>query len=101
ALPTPALFALKGLDVFACPWKKPEVAREQVQMMYIFKENATPEMKEHFLGMMHTVWSSASEFIKSYHTQKAKEINPVSQEVCFRAMMAAIKDLELIGENTH
>ncbi|MBD3662004.1 MAG: family 20 glycosylhydrolase [Arenibacter algicola] len=101
ALPTPALFALKGLDVIACPWKKPEVAREQVKMMYNFRENASPEMKEHFLGMMHTVWSSASEFIKSYHSQKAKEINPVTQEACFRAMMAAIKDLELIGENTN
>ncbi|RAJ07046.1 family 20 glycosylhydrolase [Arenibacter echinorum] len=101
ALPTPALFALKGLDVIACPWKKPEVAREQVKMMYNFRENASPEMKKHFLGMMHTVWSSASEFIKSYHSQKAKEINPFTQEACFRAMLAAIKDLELIGENTN
>ena len=101
ALPTPALFALKGLDVVACPWKKPDVAKEQVNMMYKFKENATPEMKEHFLGMMHTVWSSASEFIKSYHTQKNKEINPVTQEACFRAMMAAIKDVERIGKNVN
>jgi N-acetyl-beta-hexosaminidase len=94
ALPTPALFALKGLDVVACPWKKPDVAREQVKMMYDFKKNASPEMKEHFLGMMHTVWSSAGEFIKSYHTQKAKEGNPNTQEACFKAMLAAIKDLE-------
>ena len=94
ALPTPAMFALKGLDVIACPWKKPEVAKEQVKMMYNFKENATPEMKEHYLGIMHTVWSSANEFIKSYHSQKAKEINPNTQEDCFRAMLAAIKELE-------
>ena len=58
-------------------------------------------MKEHFLGMMHTVWSSASEFIKSYHAQKDKEINPVTQEACFRAMMAAIKDVENMGKNVN
>tara|TARA_R110000868_G_scaffold257575_4_gene514835 strand:+ start:24587 stop:25687 length:1101 start_codon:yes stop_codon:yes gene_type:complete len=98
ALPTPAMFALKGLDVIACPWKKPEVAKEQVKMMYNFRENATPEMKEHYLGIMHTVWSSANEFIKSYHSQKAKEINPTTQEACFRAMLAAIKELESIAQ---
>ena len=101
ALPTPALFALKGLDVIACPWKKPDVAREQVKMMYNFKENATPEMEEHFLGVMHTVWSSAGEFIKSYHDKKAKEADPATQEACFRAMLAAIADLEQMDKSTN
>ncbi len=95
ALPTPALFALKGLDVIACPWKKPQVAREQVKMIHNFKENSTPEMKRHFLGVMHTVWSSASGFIKSYHTQKDKEMHPATQEACLRAMLAAIKELNI------
>jgi hypothetical protein len=101
ALPTPALFALKGLDVIACPWKKPEVAREQVNMMYNYKENATPEMKQHFLGIMHTVWSSAGEFINSYHAKKAKEAHPETQEACFRAMLAAIEDLEQMVKSTN
>lgn len=101
ALPTPAMFALKGLDVIACPWRKPEVAVEQVKMMYNFKKNATPEIKEHLLGTMHTVWSSASEFIKSYHSQKAKEINPANQEACLRAMLATIKELENTSQNSN
>ncbi|MCM4152308.1 glycoside hydrolase [Arenibacter sp. N53] len=101
AIPTPAMFALKGFDVIACPWRKPEVAKEQVKMMYNFKENATPEMKEHFLGIMHTVWSSASEFIKNYHSQKVKEINPTTQEACFKAMLAAINELETTSQNSN
>lgn len=94
AVPTPALFALKGLNVISCPWRTPKVATDQVNMMHLFKENASPKMKEHYMGVMQTVWSPAEAFIESYHAKKSKEENPKTQEACFRAMLAAIKELE-------
>src|SRR5690606_5415964 len=94
AVPTPALFALKGLNVISCPWRTPKVATDQVNMMHLFKENASPKMKEHYMGVMQTVWSSAEAFMESYHAKKSKEESPKTQEACFRAMLAAIKELE-------
>lgn len=95
AVPTPALFALKGLSVVSCPWRNPKVAVEQVNMMHLFKENATPKMKDLYMGVMQTVWSPAGSFIESYHAKKSEEENPKTQEACFRAMMAAIKELSM------
>lgn len=94
AVPTPALFALKGFGVISCPWRNPEVAMAQVEMMHQFKQNATPEMKNLFMGVMQTVWSSSSEFIRSYHAEKAKSGKQKTQEDCFRAMLASINQLE-------
>lgn len=95
AVPTPALFALKGLSVVSCPWRTPKVAVDQVNMMHLFKETATPKMKDLYMGVMQTVWSPAASFIESYHAKKSEEENPKTQEACFRAMLAAIKNLEM------
>ncbi|WP_026809796.1 family 20 glycosylhydrolase [Arenibacter latericius] len=99
AVPTPALFALKGLNVISSPWRIPSVAKAQVEMMHQFKQNSAAPMKDRFMGVMQTVWSSASEFIKSYHTEKGS--NEKSQEACFKAMLAAINELELSLKSTN
>lgn len=92
AIPTPAYFALKGFDVIACPWRKPEVAEAQVQMMFDFKNNSTPETSEKYLGMMQTIWSSADSFINDYYNPPVKD-EKGSQIECFKAMTDAIKKL--------
>jgi len=44
-------WALKELDVIACPGRKTTKCRgRQVKMMYNFKKNATPEIKDTLLG---------------------------------------------------
>lgn len=91
AHPTPAYFAMKGFDVIACPWRKPDVAVAQAKMMSDFKNNSTPEMANRFLGMMQTYWSSPSRFIE-------EQKNPASQKdnaaECFKAMISTINALE-------
>ena len=67
AIPTPAYFAMKGFDVIACPWRKPDVAEEQVKMMQDFRRNSTSEMKDNYLGVMQTSWTSAGGFMKKYY----------------------------------
>jgi len=93
AIPTPAYFALKGFDVIACPWRKPEVAAAQVQMMADFKNNSTPETSKKYLGMMQTVWSSADSFIDDYYSPPVMD-EKGSQTECFKAMTVAVKKLE-------
>ena len=93
AMPTPAYFALKGFEVIACPWKKPEVAEAQVKMMFDFKNNSTPETSKKYLGVMQTVWSSAERFIKDYYNPPTDDENG-SQTACLKAMTSSIQALK-------
>lgn len=54
--PTAVIFAMKGFRVITCPWRTPEVGIQQLHDLIILRENATPEMKDRYQGMMQTVW---------------------------------------------
>lgn len=92
AHPTAAYFAAKGFDVITCPWRNPDVAKAQVKMMNSFKNNSSPKMASHFLGMMQTYWSSSSQFIKEYN-REGNQKEPNNSAECFRAMVSAINAL--------
>jgi hypothetical protein len=64
---TSVYFAMKGLDVATCPWRKPELALTQMKDMINFRKNAPKEMAQHFQGIIETVWSGAESFLKSYY----------------------------------
>jgi len=64
---TAVYFAMKGLMVATCPWRKPDVARTQVQDMIAFRNGSTPEMREYFQGVILTSWSSAEGFMKNFY----------------------------------
>jgi hypothetical protein len=76
---TPVYFTAKGLNVIACSWNKPEVAVQQVNDAIDFRKYSTAEMKERYLGVMETVWSSVSSFLKGYYS-KPQEQQSVSDE---------------------
>ena len=83
--PTAAIFASKGFRVATCPWRNPDIAVRQENMMRSFIENATPELKNRYLGMIQTVWSSAERFISEYrNTNPSGTENTPGQ--CFRAL---------------
>ncbi len=67
AHPTAVLFAMKGLDVVTCPWRKPSVAEDQVAMLKLLKKNSSEEVASHLKGMIHTVWTGAQNFINQYY----------------------------------
>ncbi len=94
ALPSPAYFSMKGFDVVACPWRKADVAVEQVRMIESLRANTTPEMKDRLLGVMHTVWRPFDDFQKAYKEFKEKDKDAKSDVACFKAMTAAVKSLE-------
>lgn len=68
---TAIYFAMKGFDVATCPWRKPELASEQLSDMLRFRKNSTNKTKEHLRGIINTVWSGADGFLKNYYSPEA------------------------------
>lgn len=71
--PTAIYFALKGFRVVTCPWRFPDVTKTQLQIMLDAKKYATPAVRDNYLGMLHTTWTSADNFIEEYYGRK--EVN--------------------------
>lgn len=69
---TAILFAMKGLRVVTCPWRKPDVAVKQVDDMVHFRRDATPEIKSRMLGIVETVWSPVRPFLNGYYGKAAQ-----------------------------
>ncbi|MCE5347079.1 MAG: family 20 glycosylhydrolase [Bacteroidales bacterium] len=89
---TPVIFAMKGLNVITCPWRVPANAVLQTQDMVKFRKYATSETKDHYMGMMQTVWSGAGQFLDNYYGRKPEngENTPVK---CFKALFGEIQKL--------
>ena len=71
--PTPVYFALKGLNVAICPYKKPDVAIKELDDMIRFRKNASPETAQRLQGIIATVWSGNKGFLQSYYQQQNEE----------------------------
>ena len=89
---TAVYFAMKGFRVLTCPWRKPDLAVQQLQDMISFRQQATNTMKGRFLGMMQTVWSDAGSFISGMKDNKKDQQGGSNTPWhCFRALYAAIQ----------
>jgi hypothetical protein len=64
---TAVYFAMKGLDVVTCPWRNPALAVKQSEDMIRFRQESTSEMRDHFQGMVQTVWSDPASFIEGFY----------------------------------
>jgi hypothetical protein len=60
-------FAMKGFDVATCPWRKPELAVEQMNDMIKFRRQASRETASHLRGIIETVWSGADQVLREYY----------------------------------
>jgi hypothetical protein len=83
---TAVYFAMKGFDVVTCPWRNPDIAVKQVNDIFRFRANSTPEMKAHFNGMLQTVWSGAGSFLDEFYTVDETKKPDESPAQCFKAM---------------
>ncbi|MCX6254731.1 MAG: family 20 glycosylhydrolase [Bacteroidia bacterium] len=91
---TPVYFAMKGLNVVTCPWRVPGNAVLQVQDMVRFRNSSTPEMKDHFMGMVQTVWSETGQFLDSFNGKGSE--NTVDTPVnCFKALYDEIQKMSI------
>ena len=91
---TAVYFAMKGLTVITCPWRKPAFAVAQTRDMMHFRQSATPVMKDRFQGMMQTVWSGAGAFLDEFYGKKTNpDAGEDTQTNCFKALFGEIKRL--------
>jgi len=87
-------FAMKGFRVVTSPWRNPDLAVKQANDMAGFRRDATPEMKDRFQGMVHTVWSDAASFLKECTEAKSgKKVTGLSQWGCFDKLFERIGEL--------
>lgn len=89
---TAVYFAMKGFDVATCPWRKPEIALQQLNDMVRFRESSTNTMKNHFQGIIATVWSGADSFLKNYYNSNINDSGE-SDAVTLKKLMAEYKKL--------
>jgi N-acetyl-beta-hexosaminidase len=89
---TAVYFAMKGLSVVTCPWGNAGNAVLQAQDMGRFRSSATREMKDHFLGMVQTIWSGAGQFMDNFYGRKPE--NPGNSQVnCFKSLFGEIQKM--------
>ncbi len=69
---TAVYFAMKGLRVVTCPWRRPPVSIAQAEDMARWRKSATKEMKDRYYGMMQTVWSGPEQFLDGFYGVNVK-----------------------------
>jgi hypothetical protein len=94
---TPVYFATKSLDVVSCSWKNPDAAAAQVRDMVRFRESSTRDMRQHFQGVVQTIWSGASGFLDEFYGRRAArdQRNPGHTEAnCFKKMFEEVEKVK-------
>jgi hypothetical protein len=94
---TAVYFAMKGFRVITCSWRKPEVAVKQVQDMVEFRKESAREMKDRFYGIMETVWSSASSFLRGYYSAKKQPGATTETNTAWFAFTAMYREIETLS----
>ncbi|MEO5594461.1 MAG: family 20 glycosylhydrolase [Chitinophagaceae bacterium] len=92
---TPVYFAMKGFNVITCPWRNAEVANKQLEDIIAFRNESTGNMKPRFQGMMQTVWTGNSNFLKGFYENKPDSVRGNKTEwYCFRELYKSIGKLK-------
>jgi hypothetical protein len=86
---TPVYFSMKGFDVASCPWNNGSSAILQADDMKKFRDHSTPQMKDHFRGVIQTIWSGPEQFLASFYGRKSKD-DQKSEVDCFRELFEEV-----------
>ena len=68
---SPIFFAMKGLPVVSCGYRNPAISVQQVKDMIQFRSQASKATSNHLQGYVHTIWSSAGQFLRGYYGESA------------------------------
>lgn len=91
AAPTAAYFATEGFQVVSSPWRKPEVALGQLELIRLMRRHATPAIAVRALGMLQTTWCGTGFFMRAYYGEKTENKNAPEAVNCFRELFKAIR----------
>ena len=92
---TPRFFAEKGFEVVACPWRKSDVALEQLALIRSVRRGPDKAVARRALGMVQTTWCGFGSFIQAYKAQEGgappAKGGLAEAARCFRTLFAAIR----------
>jgi glycosyl hydrolase family 20 len=91
AEPTAAYFALHGFRVLSCPWRKTSVALGELSMVQSIRQNANPDIAKNCVGMLHTTWCGANDFVDAYHGKTVRSGQTRETAQCFKDLFAAMR----------
>ena len=87
---TPGFFVAKGFRVVASPWRKEDVALEELKVI-----RRVREQNECALGMLHTTWCGFDSFVRAYYgeldPQQRRGQHALEAASCFKALCAAMR----------
>jgi hypothetical protein len=93
---TPRLFAEKGFEVVACPWRNADVALAQLGHIRAIRAGADPAVAARALGMVQTTWCGFAPFLRAYEAQAggadATKDPPSEAARCFRTLSKAMRE---------
>ena len=91
---TALYFAGKGFNVITCTWRNPAVAKAQVKDMIKYRQSAKPTIKNHFKGIMQTIWTGTEAFLDEYYAAKLDSSDEENTQAnCFKALAQEINKL--------
>lgn len=85
-------FAMKGLPVVSCGYRDPDISLQQVDDMVRFREHSAPETAGRLQGYVHTIWSSAGRFLRSYYFPR--EDRPDGTVTATKAVLQRFRQLD-------
>jgi hypothetical protein len=92
---TAPYFAMHQLDVVSCPYRKPEVGIAQLENLFRYRSQSTPDMAARFQGMMQTVWSPAGRFLRAWYGEEEDNVRRGGSVVeSFRTLFETMNRLE-------
>lgn len=97
---TAVYFAMKGLRVVTCPWRKPDLALLQLEDILRARRQSSKPVRDRLLGMVQTVWSPARPFLRGYYAGAPDgEGGGNTPWNCFRQLYTAINSLQKVTKN--
>ena len=72
---TGVYFAMKGLDVAECGYRRSDTSAQQLADMVRFRAQSSKEVASHLRGYIHTIWSGADRFLRAFDDVKAGKGN--------------------------
>ena len=99
ALPTAEHFAIEGFQVLACPWRRPDVALNQLDDIRRVRSHATEAIAGRLQGVLQTTWAGIAPFARSYFGEPAQgdarqSGNLAEALTCFRALFRELRAID-------
>lgn len=91
APPTAAWFATEGFPVVSAPWRKPEVALAQWELVRHVRRNAPEAIGRRMLGMLQTTWGGFGAFARAYFGEPVANQRIQEAVTCFRTLFEALR----------